>query len=302
MQCDLSAGLDLAKASSASSMLLEIYGHASLSSCTEAGWLLIGAIWLLYTCCRYAWDVEEGDVIVAASDGLFDNIWDDELLMLLQQALIGVSPDSGLDCLSQSNSKLLRSRSFAALSRNSSIQSNSSASSSIPPAGAACSTGGSNSNSGITRSRSTSNIASWGAKQLRQWKGKTSKSMSATAAAAAQYSVLEECENVSDCDVRSSGDQSAVVAAVPVKPRTTAECSADDVARAAEILAAAAAAHAADKEFKSPWSVAAGKAYGLLARLFAKGGKMDDITCVVAVVQDAKKLAEAESPGSAGTV
>jgi hypothetical protein len=67
------------------------------------------------------------------------------------------------------------------------------------------------------------------------------------------------------------------------------------VLKAAELLAAAAAAHAADKEYKSPWSVAAGRAYGLLARLFAKGGKMDDITCVVAVVQDAQKSIPAEA-------
>ena len=70
-------------------------------------------------------------------------------------------------------------------------------------------------------------------------------------------------------------------------PSRPAEAGPEDVARAAELLAATAAAHAADKEFKSPWSVSAGKAYGLLARLFAKGGKMDDVTCVIAVVQDA---------------
>jgi hypothetical protein len=96
----------------------------------------------------------------------------------------------------------------------------------------------------------------------------------------------------------------AAVAAAPAKPASPADVSPSDVTRAAELLAAAAAAHAADKEFRSPWSVAAGKAFGLLARLFAKGGKMDDITCVVAVVQDAgkaraKAAAEAEAAKAA---
>lgn len=250
--------------------------------------------------CRYAWDVQEGDVIVAASDGLFDNLWDDELLQLLQQGLLGISPLDSVSSLSSMDSlgrsagkRLLRSRSFAALSRSSSgtgLHSSASSPAGVP---ATAATGGSNSNEGMSRSRSTSNIASWGAKQLRQWKGKGSKLPHTTAVNAAQYSVAEGCEDGPDSDVAANVDQSTVVPATPPKPKTTSDCCAEDVTRAAALLAAAAAAHAADKEFKSPWSVAAGKAYGLLARLFAKGGKMDDITCVVAVVRDAGKLAAA---------
>lgn len=54
----------------------------------------------------------------------------------------------------------------------------------------------------------------------------------------------------------------------------------------ADTLAAVGHEHAGDSSFRSPWSVAAGKQGGLLGRLFAsKGGKMDDITVLVASVQ-----------------
>jgi hypothetical protein len=62
--------------------------------------------------------------------------------------------------------------------------------------------------------------------------------------------------------------------------------------RAADALARAAFHNAGDDGFKSPWAAAA-RRQGLLARLFAKGGKMDDCTCVVAFVADARRAAAA---------
>jgi hypothetical protein len=54
----------------------------------------------------------------------------------------------------------------------------------------------------------------------------------------------------------------------------------------ADTLAAVGHEHAGDSGFRSPWSVAAGRQGGLLGRLFAsRGGKMDDITVLVASVQ-----------------
>lgn len=278
--------------------------------------------------CRYTWDVQEGDVIVAASDGLFDNLWDDELLALLPQGLLGAPPPldstcslTGMDSLGRSaGKKLLRSRSFAALTRSSSTASvqggstNAAAAAAsgglaaasstgcpLPPASAAAaaaaaaSIGGSNAT--MPRSSSTSQLASWSAKQFRSW-GRSRGGKAATAMAAAY--VLSE--NGVFADDAATAAAAAAGGAAAKRPASPAEVSAADVTRAAELLAAAAAAHAADKEFKSPWSVAAGKAYGLLARLFAKGGKMDDITCVVAVVQDAAKakaIAEAAAADTA---
>lgn len=56
------------------------------------------------------------------------------------------------------------------------------------------------------------------------------------------------------------------------------------LAELADALAAEAAAHSQDKLFKSPWSVATAQSgqVGLLRRMFPKGGKLDDITVVVA--------------------
>ncbi|KAF6262026.1 hypothetical protein COO60DRAFT_1625107 [Scenedesmus sp. NREL 46B-D3] len=179
---------------------------------------------------------------------------------------------TGMDSLGRSAGKKLlsRSRSFAALTRSNSTAG-------MPAAAAvaaqeqqqqqgAADAGGSSS---LTRSRSTSHIASWGARKLSWGRSKGAK---AAAAAAAGCSLAED-------DVFTEGAAAAAAAAAaPPKPASPADVAPSDVARAAELLAAAAAAHAADKEFRSPWSVAAGKAFGLLARLFAKGGKMDDIT------------------------
>jgi hypothetical protein len=50
------------------------------------------------------------------------------------------------------------------------------------------------------------------------------------------------------------------------------------------MLAERAHAHAADKDFRSPWAASAGRSLGLMGRLFSRGGKMDDVAVVVAVV------------------
>jgi hypothetical protein len=64
------------------------------------------------------------------------------------------------------------------------------------------------------------------------------------------------------------------------------EASAAQLQELADALSAVAYEHAADSSFRSPWSAAASKQGGLLGRLFAsKGGKLDDITVLVAAVQ-----------------
>jgi hypothetical protein len=239
--------------------------------------------------------MQEGDIIIAASDGLFDNIWDDELVQLLQHGLLGIHPlepagslsrvDSVSSIGSTKGSRKLGLRGKHSRSNSTSQLPTLLSGSSLPVFAAAATdavpndaaAGGEGKASKMPRSRSTSHLSSWGAKQFRSWKNKASgKLLQQHSAAAAIPSVAE----LQDCQQ------------LPQR-RNPAEVSAADIARAAELVAAAAAAHAADKEFKSPWSVAAGRAYGLLARLFAKGGKMDDITCVVAVVQDTARLSAA---------
>lgn len=261
--------------------------------------------------CRYVWQVQEGDVIIAASDGLYDNIWDDELIQLLQQGLQGIKPLEAAASLRRVDSvssigsmmggrkglgmrgKHSRSNSTsqlpALLSGTTSSGTSPAAMPVVAAAAAAVADDVSNEadqkSSKMTRSRSTSHLGSWGAKQFRSWRNKSSGKLAQAHSAAAAIPSVAELQ-------QQEPEQ---------PPRSLAEVTAADIARAAELVAAAAAAHAADKEFKSPWSVAAGRAYGLLARLFAKGGKMDDITCVVAVVQDANRTSAAapESQASA---
>ncbi|KAF8062670.1 IFT46 [Scenedesmus sp. PABB004] len=243
---------------------------------------------------RYVWDVQEGDIVVAASDGLYDNLWDDELLALLQQGLLGAAPLGGGALPGATDKKLGRGRGRAGLTRSAS------ATSALPGAGDGAAPGGAG--GAMQRSRSTSQIGAWGAKQLRAWGGRGK----ARASASDLEGLAEEGSgDAAAAGGAGSGLSAAAAAAAAagggVRARTSpADALHADVSRAAELLAAAAAAHAADKEFKSPWSVAAGKAYGLLARLFAKGGKMDDITVVVAVVQDAGKAAALAAGGAGG--
>lgn len=251
--------------------------------------------------CRYTWQVQEGDVIVAASDGLYDNLWDEELIQLLQQGLLGIQPLQTATSLSRTDStaslgstkggrklglrgKHNRSNSTSQLptlltSSSSTALPVVAAAAAVPADDTTPEADNAQGSSRMTRSRSTSYLSSWGAKQLRSWKNKSSGKLQQLAqqhSAAAAIPLVAELQEAQQQPLR-----------------TMAEVTAADISRAAELVAAAAAAHAADKEFKSPWSVAAGRAYGLLARLFAKGGKMDDITCVVAVVQDVSRGASA---------
>lgn len=94
----------------------------------------------------------------------------------------------------------------------------------------------------------------------------------------------------------SSGNgASAAVPALSKRPESPASSSSSKgqsaavlAQRAADALVRAAMKNAQDESFRSPWSVAAGR-QGLFARLFAKGGKMDDCTCVVAIVRDVRR-------------
>lgn len=57
---------------------------------------------------------------------------------------------------------------------------------------------------------------------------------------------------------------------------------------AAKALANAAHSNASDPNFRSPWAVEAADAGegGLFGRLFPRGGKMDDVVVVVALVAE----------------
>jgi hypothetical protein len=178
--------------------------------------------------CRYTWDVQEGDIIVAASDGLFDNLWDDELLALLPQGLLGAPPPldssmslTGMDSLGRSAGKKLlsRSRSFAALTRSSSTAGMQNTASVPAAPEQQHQQGGGGSGSALPRSRSTSHIASWGAKKL-SW-GRSKGAKAAAMAAAAGYSLAED-------DVFA--EAAAAAAAAPPKPASPAEVSPSDVA------------------------------------------------------------------------
>lgn len=185
---------------------------------------------------RYTFDVAPGDVIVAGSDGLFDNMWDDEMLNVIHDTL--GTRDMSAATASESHVTLTRHGSADVINHKKN------------PMAAAVSAA----KAAFARSAST------GLAGL----GRHSRNASNASAVDALVST-------------NSIDQSSVF--------TTS-----DAQRAAEALANRAFENAQDKEYKSPWSVAAGKNYGLLARLFAKGGKMDDITVVVAIVQDASKV------------
>jgi serine/threonine protein phosphatase PrpC len=65
------------------------------------------------------------------------------------------------------------------------------------------------------------------------------------------------------------------------------EQSTETLTELANALANAASVNGRDKMFKSPWSVASASSgnVGLLRKLFPKGGKLDDITVVVAQLQ-----------------
>jgi hypothetical protein len=178
---------------------------------------------------RYTLAVQPGDIIVAASDGLFDNLWDAEMLDLLLEAATGrpcPSPGAG------GPPKVKRSNSFSKLAAM----------------------GKSGWKAALRRVGSGGNMA------------ETLGAVTTSAASASSSSVTT-----------AASAPAALSEGLVFSPKEFAE-------RAARLLAQRAAQHAADKDFKSPWSVAAGQVYGLMAKLFAKGGKMDDVTCVVACV------------------
>jgi hypothetical protein len=61
-------------------------------------------------------------------------------------------------------------------------------------------------------------------------------------------------------------------------------CASGAAQQAAQLIAQRAYANSHDNNMKTPWAAAVGKHAGLLARLFARGGKQDDITVVVGIV------------------
>ncbi|KIY96887.1 hypothetical protein MNEG_11072 [Monoraphidium neglectum] len=103
--------------------------------------------------------------------------------------------------------------------------------------------------------------------------------------------------SASSCGLaRPGGAPSDAAASSRRRQRTPAPSPADLARRAAQALARAAHFNASDASYRSPWSVAAG-GRGVIARLFSRGGKMDDCTCVVALVADARQVVLHEHAG-----
>ncbi|KAF6266339.1 hypothetical protein COO60DRAFT_447718 [Scenedesmus sp. NREL 46B-D3] len=157
---------------------------------------------------RSTWEVQEGDVLIAGSDGLFDNLFTHDMLLLAHQALSG----------------------YTSAAQH------------------------------LTRSTSSSS-SSAGRSPGRGWE--------ASAAQPAAAAAVEASDN-------AGADAAA---------GREAECIQAAVKHAAELLAAAAAKNAASRWARVPAAQPAGAGAGcLLPWLVCRGGKMDDITCVVALV------------------
>lgn len=155
---------------------------------------------------RYSWDVQDGDILIAGSDGLFDNLWQHHMLPLAHEALSGYT--NAAQHLQQSSTTAAK--------------------------------------------RSTSGGSRVGSRRTSSEVAPTSDGAAATA---------------------TENEQEYVQAAV---------------GRAAELLAAAAARNAGSSWVRVPAAAAklqrTGKVPGCLCWLQHRGGKVDDITCVVALV------------------
>jgi len=245
-------------------------------------------------------------VIVAASDGVFDNMWDEQLLMVLGDALSGASVPSAPSVAPTRHRRSLsfRSFSFGRLNQAADVKVKSSASTAnlssaatAPPMRPTCSISArTGSLPNLHRDSSEDERSSVMASRS------SDEGSSDTAAADADGSVSSSTSSST-----SSGAVQAVITAAAgdaaqqcgFEPEAPAATAAELAQRAADALTRTAFRNAQNDSFRSPWSVAAGR-QGLLARLFAHGGKMDDCTCVVALVKSAHTLAAAAAVATAG--
>ncbi|KAI8467711.1 MAG: hypothetical protein J3K34DRAFT_460248 [Monoraphidium minutum] len=266
---------------------------------------------------RYVLEVEDGDIVIAASDGLFDNMWDDQLLQVVSEALGTRRPAPLLPLAAAAAARAPRGgrkRDRGPLARGGAAGD---AAAEPQPASPAASDAGFFSKPrhrrGIGALRS---FGSWG--QLRAAAAAAQRQQAAAAAAAAGPPPPKAAGagggggGVRDRMARamSTPNFSRFAAApsppepgsprepprAPIDPSTLGPAALAQ--RAADMLARAAFVNASDDHFRSPWAAAAGR-QGLIARLFARGGKMDDCTCVVAIVRDAAAARAAVGAGAA---
>jgi hypothetical protein len=236
---------------------------------------------------------------VAGSDGLFDNMWDAQLLSILAAALSEQPPGAAVP-RAASPPRLRRTSSglraaFSRRGREAPAHPAAAAGADRPPQPPqAPQSHGVGGGIRLFRSRSRGSTASLADMSASVSSLANSSTLSLPELACAPSEDGFGARAMSVISSQSSGaltecgggDASAGEAAPPV-PATL-------VQRAADALARAAHRNAGDEHFKSPWAAAAGR-QGLLARLFAHGGKMDDCTCVVAMVRDAASAAAAST-------
>jgi len=271
-------------------------------------------------------------VIIAASDGIFDNMWDDELLTVLSKSMGWPSTPQPPFTHPSASAHPASCAATAHSTTNGSPQSTSGTTS--------CSCNGCETAAGGTASaaaaaaakqqqqqqqqqprpklKKVASVGCWGRGLRRSKAGKSCGSIThaggggsaaATATGMARAASAPDAlgrvgnggssngssygssKNCSSCGGDAGGTLSrSSSGATPLPPPSAATAATPALAqRAANALAQAAFRNAGDEAFKSPWAAAAGR-QGLIARLFAKGGKMDDCTCVVAVVADAGRL------------
>ncbi|KAI8476636.1 MAG: hypothetical protein J3K34DRAFT_516498 [Monoraphidium minutum] len=217
---------------------------------------------------EYVVEVQEGDVIVAASDGLFDNMWDEELLSVLSEELHAWGPPHPH-----------HARRWGALAHHHRA--------SAPPApGGAAHRRGGRGAFGSWGGWGRAQRALFGAAAHGPPAGGGEPGGAAPAAAPAGGAPLPRSGSAPD--VAALGDAGASPPASTPAPPPPHPLEAAQ--RAASALARAAHRNAGDGSYRSPWAAAAGR-QSVLARLFSRGGKMDDCTCIVAIVRDAAALA-----------
>ena len=238
-------------------------------------------------------------VVVAASDGLWDNLWEHEMLEVLSRAMTATAAEEGATPLAHDGATAAPLKEAVAGALGGSAASGSpprraaSAASALPAA--------------PHHRRSGSGWAGWGlcglnGRGLPDGRADGSPpsrrpgSAPPRASAAAAAATSDGSDAAADSDVSSSPQEQQQLKQQQQPPPPHPEALAR---RAAEALAAAAFRNARDDGYRSPWAAAAGR-QGLLARLFARGGKMDDVTVVVAVVADAAALPRDSGGGGNG--
>jgi hypothetical protein len=256
-------------------------------------------------------------VIIAASDGLFDNMWDEQLLSVLGGAL-GWPVTAAAAAARGAPEKPLHRRSlsfksFSSWGRLSQAATHQAAaqqaSAAAQPAAAAQQAEPQKSHHSVTFAPQGGVTGMAGLRRI------GSRASRLGARTGSLPNLRRSDSEDGGASVAASSDAGSSSADSVVTPTAAAAAGADDAQqqqdqeqqqqqppapapkpapaelaqRAADALARAAFRNASDDHFRSPWAVAAGR-QGLIARLFAHGGKMDDCTCVVAIVKGADGL------------